>query len=734
MARKTNTFPVPADRFDSEASSTAPVVQAAGLPEHPIFHWQRRNGMERAMSRAPSRAQSFEARAPSRAQSAKPTQPSGSMPVGRLQSSTDAPAPRIQLQEARLISSVEVTPLFSESNAPKTIEERAEPAGAVPSARVPLSTTIRVEEPLIDPTLRPRRNRLKSRVLRPSNGNRYHILGSIHRGGMGEILLGKIEGPEGFSKRVVLKGLLSKLSHDEVSYQLFMREARLMGYLDHPNVIRVFDLPMISGTPYLAMEYLRGRNFHQVIQRASAQGKQIPPRLALYIVSQALRGLHYAHSTKDESGELLGVIHRDVSPGNLLVSFFGEVKLTDFGIAKMADSPRFTSPKSIRGKARYVAPEQVHGNQATCLSDIYSAGVVLAEALMGAPLWERPTVPETLLAIVSEDRELTIDRVLEKHGELPGVRAALRGALALKPQDRFDSALHFAEILEAIAEALGPPCCQVELGLFIRDLFHDAPDRPVDDGFGRSGLPIPQFKIDHEDTEDTEVQLGDDDLMVAALQDLRDQEALVSAAPVDRTEPMLEPKPVPEVPMDPAATDMPFASLVAEMSAARAKPPRLSQLQGDSPAAIRLSATPAAQVQPQADPFSPIVHSVRHEVGPVRTGRTIPPPMPTSSQIRAQALPMSAAVIQDPAEPLEEFRFSELIDETAVSQDRSVPEISLHDTDEEASEKLPTPIRRAQPRQESALTTRAMSLLLAGVFIGASLAIGGCLLALLISG
>jgi serine/threonine protein kinase len=492
------------------------------------------------------------------------------------------------------------------------------------------------------------------------DGPRYAIVGSIHRGGMGEILLARVEGPEGFSRKVVLKGLLSKLSQDDVSYQLFMHEALLMSRLDHPNIVRVFDLPRVGGKPYLAMEYLRGRNFHQVIQRAASQGKTVPTKIALHVVAQALRGLHYAHSQKTDEGDLLGVIHRDVSPGNLLLSFFGEVKVTDFGIAKIANSPRFTGPRSIRGKARYVAPEQVHGEPATILSDIYSAGVVLAEALLGEPLWERKTVPETLLAIVSEDREKTIDRILRRHEDVPGLSAALRGSLALRPEDRFASALQFAETLESIARAIGGTLTDVELGLYVRALFVDAPDVPHDDGFGRSGFPVPKFEMLEEDTDSTIITLEPDWIK---------QHSIASTTRMRPTEPRVLPPPLPLTP----------------------------------------SSRPTPDVRPN-EPMADASLDVADTA--IKAG--------TPGVIKASALPEQIAIFHDPAEPAREYSFSEL---------------PAYPTAPEAADSpLRRPARRMRsplPRSESLATQRAMTFLLAGIFIGASLAIAGCVIALL---
>ncbi len=493
---------------------------------------------------------------------------------------------------------------------------------------------------------------------------RYAIIGSIHRGGMGEILLAKVEGPEGFSRKVVLKGLLNRLSEDDVSYRLFMREARLMSRLDHPNIVRVFDLATIKSRPYLAMEYLRGRNFHQVIQRAAVKTQGVPLRIALATVSQALRGLHYAHKIQDDQGDQLGVIHRDVSPGNLLVSFFGEVKVTDFGIAKLADSPRYTSPRSIRGKARYVAPEQVHGENATVLSDIYSAGVVLAEALIGEPLWERSSIPETLLAIVTEDREEVINRILDRYEDVPGLRAALRGSLALNPSDRFGSALQFAEVLEAIADRLGKPVTPVEMGLYIRDLFKDAPDVPRQDGFGASGFPVPKFAMGDEgsgSTDSTIIQLEPPWIQAQAI------------GPTIRMRP----------------------------DAPRTVPPPLPV----TPVPRNVSVCPM-------EPMAGSGESVADDADTLMKSCA---PLAAVPRIKASPLPSAAALVADPAEPARAFAFSEPL---------------ARITEEEASNQIEA---LATGADEARANQTPMAFLLGGIFIGAGLAISGCVIALLMS-
>lgn len=333
---------------------------------------------------------------------------------------------------------------------------------------------------------------------KPATAGRYTILGAIHRGGMGQILLARQEGAEGFNRKLVLKGLLPQLVFDEVSLELFRREAQIMSRLDHPNIVRVVDFTYVDDKPYLAMEYVRGRNFHQVIQRATRFDDALPPAFATYVVAEAVRGLHCAHHARDEDGRPLGVVHRDVSPGNILLSFFGEVKVVDFGIAMSADAKKYTAPKSIRGKARYAAPEVVRGKPATPRSDIHAAGVVLAEALLGEPLWERGSVADTLIAIVTESRDVTIERILSRTKAASDRLAyVLRRSLALEPDARYESAEEFADDLDELTRSLGG-ASQTELGELLRNLFAGDADLPSDGGVIAADLPALSFCEDQQ--------------------------------------------------------------------------------------------------------------------------------------------------------------------------------------------------------------------------------------------
>lgn len=307
---------------------------------------------------------------------------------------------------------------------------------------------------------------------------RYEILGAIHRGGMGEILLVRVRGSQGFSRKLVLKGILPELMGDAVSTRLFRREVRLMVSFEHLNIVQVFDVLEIKGVPYLAMEYVRGCNVHQLIQKANKEGIKIPLRIAGHIVAELLRGLHYAHRASDESGKHLGIVHRDISSGNILLSYFGEVKVTDFGIAKVADTPKITGPRSIRGKARYTSPETIREGECTPQSDVYAAGVVLSELLIGHPLFGGQNLSQTLLQIVSESRAELLCRIIEDAPDANKVQHILSRALVLSPKDRYRSAIEFADNLDQLCRQEGGPVISSELGKFIRQVFPDAEDMP----------------------------------------------------------------------------------------------------------------------------------------------------------------------------------------------------------------------------------------------------------------
>src|SRR5687768_1207318 len=250
----------------------------------------------------------------------------------------------------------------------------------------------------------PRRGLSVGSTGRGSGERRYTLVANIERGGMGELFLAELHEENAAPRYVVIKRLLADLLDDDKYIAMFVAEANVMSRLNHPNIVRVFDTPIIDRTQCLAMEYVRGRNVQQVITRCEELNLRMPPPFVLRVMSQILRGLDYAHNYREADGAPLDLVHRDVTPGNVLVSFDGDVKLTDFGIAKSQMSAVSTTVGIVKGKARYLAPEQILGEQATPRSDISSAACVVVEMLIGEPVFDRGSVPKTLYAIVNGER------------------------------------------------------------------------------------------------------------------------------------------------------------------------------------------------------------------------------------------------------------------------------------------------------------------------------------------
>ncbi len=302
---------------------------------------------------------------------------------------------------------------------------------------------------------------------------RYEILRVVNRGGMGEIALARAKGVKGFEKLVVLKRLRADAERED-HMQMFDVEQEVMSRIEHPNIVKVFDQPSIEGTPYMAMEYIRGRNLDQIVRAAAEQGEALPPTFTLTIVSEVLRGLAFVHRLKDSDGRPLGVVHQDMTPSNVLVSFFGEVKVTDFGISYVTSRDGGLRKGVLKGKPRYVAPEVLAGKRVNNRADIYGVGVVMFEMLTGRALFARPTVKETLAAVAKNELP-DLDAELSK---LPGFAPILARALEKDPADRYRSAEAMAaDVLNELGKR-GGPMPPATVGYLVRNLFPHDPDVP----------------------------------------------------------------------------------------------------------------------------------------------------------------------------------------------------------------------------------------------------------------
>ncbi|WP_158502022.1 substrate-binding domain-containing protein [Vitiosangium sp. GDMCC 1.1324] len=283
---------------------------------------------------------------------------------------------------------------------------------------------------------------------------KYLLLATLGRGGMAEVYLALARGPVGFKKLVVIKKLRSDLADQAPMVAMLLDEARLAARLHHPNVVQTLEVGENAAGHFIAMEYLDGQPLDKLIRATLHRADRPGPAFWGRLVADALAGLHYAHELRDFDGTPLHIIHRDVSPHNLFVTYEGEVKLVDFGIAKAAlSSSEVTEAGLVKGKVAYMAPEQALGQPMDRRADIFAMGVVLWELLAGQRLWHADTPAATLQKLMQEPIPSLSALV---PGLDPRLEAICTRALEKDPARRFPTAGQFREELEAALEGLSP--------------------------------------------------------------------------------------------------------------------------------------------------------------------------------------------------------------------------------------------------------------------------------------
>lgn len=284
---------------------------------------------------------------------------------------------------------------------------------------------------------------------------------------MAEVYLAQATGPEGFSKDVVIKVVRSFLSSDQQFIDMFIAEARLSSRLNHANVVQIFDFGKHEQSYFIAMEYVRGASLYDLRQRCREQGVPFPPTLVAEIGAQVARGLHYAHSLADK-GKLLGIVHRDVTPHNVLLSFDGAVKLTDFGIAKASSS--HTAPGVLKGKFAYMAPEQARGDTVDSRTDIFALGVVLWEMLTGGRLFDG----DSELAVLRAVQDSLIAPPSRLNPDVPPeLSEIVLKALSRPPGDRFQTAFEFDKALATFVLRAAKSVEDTSVSLFLQSLYRE---------------------------------------------------------------------------------------------------------------------------------------------------------------------------------------------------------------------------------------------------------------------
>jgi serine/threonine-protein kinase len=274
---------------------------------------------------------------------------------------------------------------------------------------------------------------------------RYVLYGELASGGMATVHFGRLSGPVGFSRTVAIKRLHPHFAKDPEFVTMFLDEARLCGRIRHPNVVPTLDVVTTEGEIFIVMEYVAGEALSKLMKMAAAKNILMPPKVAATILSSVLHGLHAAHMTKDEHGRELGIVHRDVSPQNILVGADGTARVLDFGVAKAAGRLQTTRDGQLKGKIAYMPPEQLSGMPVTKLVDIYAASVVLWEALTGRRLFDG----ETEAIVLARAIEGCVDPPSSHNAFLePAVDAVVLRGLARDPEMRFSTAREMALALE----------------------------------------------------------------------------------------------------------------------------------------------------------------------------------------------------------------------------------------------------------------------------------------------
>lgn len=302
----------------------------------------------------------------------------------------------------------------------------------------------------------------------PQAFGKYFLVDKIATGGMAEIFKAKTYSHGGFENLLVIKRILPHIGENEDFIEMFIDEAKVSVALQHPNIVRIYDFGKILENYFIAMECVDGKDTRNCLRKLARRKQYMPPRFCAYIAHETCKGLSYAHSKTDLQGNPYGIVHRDISPSNVLVSYEGEVKVADFGIAKAESNAYQTRDGVLKGKFEYMSPEQATGKEIDARSDIFSVGIILYETLTGRRLFKT----ESEIATLKKIRDCDFDPPSRLN---PGVPEALENitmkALARYPEDRFQTAREMGDALQKFLFPSTPDQVRAELHEFQQDLF-----------------------------------------------------------------------------------------------------------------------------------------------------------------------------------------------------------------------------------------------------------------------
>jgi TonB family protein len=442
----------------------------------------------------------------------------------------------------------------------------------------------------------------------------YEILERIASGGMAELYRARRSGVEGFQKIVAIKKILPHLADNEGFITMFADEAKLAAQLNHPNIVHIYDLGKIEGGGYfIAMEHVEGRDLRAILDSARELGTPLPVPLAVYIASKVASALDYAHRRRDAEGRDLHIVHRDVSPQNILISYEGDIKLCDFGIAKAASKVSQTESGALKGKIQYMSPEQAWGKPIDRRSDLFSLGSVLYELLTEQKLFHG----DSDLTVLENVRRANAEPPSAANPDVPkALDAVVLRALAKEPEDRYANASDLLRDLEQVLYSYSPAPGSADLAIFLHRL--QAEESAVAEARAREAArAVPEAEVEQKPRR-------------------------AKAAPVARRTGTVSKAPAPE-----AASPAPAP---AEKPAAAAAPPR----QGTAPGVF--GSYVSRQIESEAKSRTALIATIGAAVLALGAGifwlttrKSVPPVAPRPTP--ASATPIPAPVVVPTAAP-----------------------------------------------------------------------------------
>ncbi len=303
---------------------------------------------------------------------------------------------------------------------------------------------------------------------------RYRVIERIAAGGMAEVYRAESAGLEGFKKVVAIKRVLPHLSEKKKFIGMFLDEARVSATLSHSNCVQVFDIGVGDNTYFIVMEYVEGADLKAVIEWTRRRGTSFPVEEACHICIKICEGLDYAHRLSGPDGRPLGIVHRDMSPPNVLLTRYGEVKIVDFGLARANSQLERSEPGIIKGKFSYLSPEAALGQEIDHRTDVFAVGIILWEILAGRRLF----LGDTDLETVRQVQAARVPPIRQYNPNVPpDLETVLASALARNPDERYQSAQHLATDLTTVLFSTGRPVSSFDVGAMVRSTVEDGEQR-----------------------------------------------------------------------------------------------------------------------------------------------------------------------------------------------------------------------------------------------------------------